>query len=115
MRPQQPLKDRGCAMDGLVHLVGAPHNSLGAVVSLAIVTAIIVILGLLGHATVVWIQRVVTVIFGLLTLVVGFFILRSTDWSTLLAQPAGPWTGALPSFDTLPAPPVVRWVIRSAD
>ena len=84
------------ALLALFNLLGLPTNAVWTIVSLAIVTAIMIILTLLGHATLVWIQRAVTVIFGLLTLVIGFFLIRSTNWSTLLAQPPGPWdTGVL--------------------
>src|SRR5205807_915949 len=78
------------ALLGLLNLFGLPTNMVWTIASLAIVTVIMIILSLLGHATVVWIQRAVTMIFGLFTLVIGFFLLRSTNWSTLLAQPAGP-------------------------
>ncbi len=97
------------ALLGLLNLLGLPTNTVWTVASLATVTVIMIILGLLGHATLVWIQRAVTVVFGLLTLVVGFFVLRSTNWSTLLAQPAGPWdTGVVASPITRATCPAVR-------
>src|SRR5690349_22393885 len=61
------------ALLGLFNLVGLPSNVFWTVVSLIVVAALVVFFGLLGHATLVWIQRAATWLFGILTLLIVVF------------------------------------------
>ena len=76
------------ALLGLLNLAGLPSNEFWTVVSLVAVVVLVVPCGLLGHATLVWIQRVATWLFGLLTLVIVLFLIPQTNWTHLLAMPA---------------------------
>src|SRR5436305_9769572 len=49
---------------GLFRLVGLPSNAFWTIVSLIAVVLLVIPLGLLGHATLVWIQRAATWLFG---------------------------------------------------
>jgi NCS1 family nucleobase:cation symporter-1 len=104
------------ALLGLLKLVGLPTNSLWTIVSLAVIALLVVAIGLLGHATLVWIQRAATWIFGLLTLVIVIFLLTGTNWSIALAVRPGPWdTGVLATLSIIMAGTGISWVNTGAD
>jgi NCS1 family nucleobase:cation symporter-1 len=104
------------ALLGLLNLVGLPANDLWTIVSLVIIALMVVIIGLLGHATLVWIQRAATWIFGILTLIIVVFLLAKTHWSVVLATPAGPWdTGVLATLSIIIAGTGIGWVNAGAD
>jgi len=104
------------ALLGLLNLVGLPTNTLWTIVSLVVIAFLIVAIGLLGHATLVWIQRAATWIFGLLTLVIVIFLLARTNWSVVLAARPGPWdTGVLATLSIIMAGTGISWVNTGAD
>lgn len=104
------------AMLGLLNLLGLPSNALWTIVSLVIVAVLVVGLGLLGHATLVWIQRAATWLFGILTLLIVIFLITQTKWTTVLAMPAGPWdTGVLATLSIVAAGTGIGWVNAGAD
>lgn len=104
------------ALLGLFTLVGLPANALWTVVSLVIVALLVVVIGLLGHATLVWIQRAATWIFGILTLVIIVFLIAKTRWSVVLSAPPGPWdTGVLATLSIIIAGTGIGWVNAGAD
>ncbi len=104
------------ALLGLFNLVGLPSNALWTVVSLVIVAALVVFFGLLGHATLVWIQRAATWLFGLLTLVLVVFLISQTQWTKIFAAPPGPWdSGVLAALSIVAAGTGIGWVNAGAD
>ena len=104
------------ALSGLFNLVGLPTNDLLIIVSLVIIALMVVIIGLLGHATLVWIQRAATWIFGILTLIIVVFLVAKTHWSTILSTPAGPWdTGVLATLSIIIAGTGIGWANAGAD
>lgn len=104
------------ALLGLLNLVGLPSNALWTVVSLVVVAALVVLFGLLGHATLVWIQRAATWLFGLLTLVIVLFLISQTQWTKILAAPPGPWdSGVLATLSIVAAGTGIGWVNAGAD
>ncbi len=104
------------ALLGLFNLAGLPANALWTVVSLVIVALLVVAIGLLGHATLVWIQRAATWIFGILTLVIIVFLITKTQWSAVLSAPPGPWdTGVLATLSIIIAGTGIGWVNAGAD
>jgi purine-cytosine permease-like protein len=101
---------------GLLNLAGLPENSFWTVVSLSAVALLVVALGLLGHATLVWISRAATWVFGLFTLLIVMFLVARTHWSAILATPPGPWdTGLLAMMSIVLAGTGISWVNASAD
>lgn len=104
------------ALLGLFNLAGLPANAFWTIVSLVIIALLVVVFGLLGHATLIWIQRAATWIFGVLTLVIVIFLIAKTNWSAVLAAPAGPWdTGVLATLSIIIAGTGVGWVNAGAD
>ncbi len=104
------------ALLGLLGLLGLPANTFWTVVSLVVVALLVVVFGLLGHATLVWIQRAATWIFGVLTLLVVVFLLAKTPWASVLAAPAGPWdSGVLATLSIIVAGTGIGWANAGAD
>jgi NCS1 family nucleobase:cation symporter-1 len=85
------------ALLDLLALLGVPATGFWTLVSVAAVALLVVVFGLLGHATLVWIQRAATWIFGVLTVLVVAFLLPRTDWAAVLSAPPGSWDGAVPA------------------
>ncbi len=104
------------ALLGLFHLAGLPTNVFWTVVSLIAVAVLVVFFGLLGHATLVWIQRAATWLFGILTLVIVVFLISQTDWAKIVAAPPGPWdSGVLATLSIVAAGTGIGWVNAGAD
>ena len=104
------------ALLGLINLAGIPANTPWTIISLVVIALLVISIGLLGHATLVWIQQAATWIFGALTLVVVVFLLQRTNWSTILAAHAGPWdSGVLATLSIICAGTGISWVNVGAD
>ncbi len=103
-------------MLGLLNILGLPTNSLFTIISLVIVAVLIVVLGLLGHATLIWIERFATWLFGILTLLIVIFLIGKTNWTVVLAMKPGPWnTGVLAALSIVAAGTGIGWVNSGAD
>lgn len=104
------------ALLGLFNLMGLPANSLWTIISLVIIALLVVIIGLLGHATLVWIQRAATLVFGIFTLVIVIFLVARTHWSIILSAPPGPWdSGVLATLSIVIAGTGIGWANAGAD
>ncbi len=104
------------ALLGLLAIWGLPGDTLWIVVSLVVVSLLVVAAGLLGHATLVWIQRAASWIFGLLTLVIVIFLIGRTNWTAVLAAKPGPWdSGVLATFSIVAAGTGIGWMNAGAD
>lgn len=104
------------ALLGLFTLASLPTNPFWTFVSLIIIALLVIAIGLLGHATLVWIQRAATWIFGALTLLVVLFLVSKTDWPTVLATPPGPWdSGILATLSIVMAGTGISWINAGAD
>lgn len=104
------------ALLGLLALAGLPSNAGWTLASLALVALLVVACGLLGHATLVWIQRLATWIFGLLTLAVVALLIPVTNWPAVLSARPGPWdTGVLAALSIVIAGTGLGWANTGAD
>lgn len=104
------------ALLGLLNLAGLPSNSFWTVVSLVVIAVLVVIIGLLGHATLVWIQQAATWIFGAFTLVIVIFLVTQTNWPAVLNASPGPWdTGVLAMLSIVIAATGISWINAGAD
>lgn len=104
------------ALLGLLGLAGLPANALWTIVSLVVIALLVVTFGLLGHATLVWIQRAATWIFGTLTLVIIVLLIGRTHWSIVLGARPGPWdAGVLATLSIVIAGTGIGWVNTGAD
>jgi purine-cytosine permease-like protein len=100
----------------LFKIVGLPVNPVTTIISLIIVAAIVIMLGLWGHATLVQVQKIATWVFGILTLIIVVFLLFQTDWQKVLSTPPGPWdTGLITSFIVIMASTGFGWINSGAD
>ena len=104
------------ALLGLLALFGLPSNTFWTVASLVTIALLVVAAGLLGHATLVWIERAATWIFGLLTLVIVIFLVSKTNWSAALSARPGPWdSGVLATLSIIVAGTGIGWINAGAD
>lgn len=104
------------ALLGLFNLLGLPANTLWTVISLVVIALLVVVIGLLGHATLVWIQQAATWIFGILTLVVVVILVMQTNWSAVFSAHPGPWdTGVLATLSIVIAGTGIGWANAGAD
>lgn len=100
----------------LLQVFGIQSNPFWTVVSIIVLAAAVVACGYWGHATLVWLQRAATWVFGILTIVIIAFLLPQTNWSKLLSQPAGPWdTGVVTAFVLVMAGTGIGWINSGAD
>ena len=100
----------------LLQVFSLSANPAWTVVSMLVLAALVVACGYWGHATLVWIQRAVTWIFGILTIVIIAFIVPQTNWGKLLSQSAGPWdTGVVTAFVIIMAGTGIGWINSGAD
>jgi nucleobase:cation symporter-1, NCS1 family len=104
------------ALLGLFAILGLPTNQIWTIVSLILVALLVVGAGWLGHATLVWIQRAATWIFGLLTLVIVIFLIGQTNWTEVIRAAPGPWdSGVLATFSIIAAGTGISWINAGAD
>ncbi len=104
------------ALLGLLNLAGLPTNALWTIVSLIIVALLVVVIGLLGHATLVWMQQAATWVFGALTLIVAIFLITKTNWPVALRAQPGSWdTGVLATLSIIIAGTGIGWANAGAD
>jgi len=100
----------------LLRVVGLQTNPFWTFISIIVLAAAVVACGYWGHATLVWIQRAVTWVFGILTVVIIAFLIPQTDWHRLLNQPMGPWdTGLVAAFIIVMAGTGIGWINAGAD
>jgi nucleobase:cation symporter-1, NCS1 family len=104
------------ALLALLQVVGLQTNPFWTLISIIVLAAAVVACGYWGHATLVWIQRAVTWVFGILTVVIIAFLIPQTDWHRLLSQPMGPWdTGLVAAFIIVMAGTGIGWINAGAD
>ncbi|HYL41967.1 MAG TPA: cytosine permease [Ktedonobacteraceae bacterium] len=100
----------------LLQVFGVSASPAWTVVSILVLAVLVVACGYWGHATLVWIQRAATWVFGILTVVIIAFIVPQTNWGKLLSQPTGPWdTGVITAFVIIMAGTGIGWINAGAD
>lgn len=104
------------ALLGLLNLAGIPSTRPWTVACLVVISCSVVALGLLGHATLVWIQRTATYVFGVITLFIVVFLVGKTNWHAVFSAPPGPWdSGVLAALTIVAAGTGLGWVNSGAD
>jgi nucleobase:cation symporter-1, NCS1 family len=104
------------ALLALLRIVGLQTSPIWTLISIVVLAAAVVACGYWGHATLVWLQRLATWVFGILTVVIIAFLLPQTDWHRLLSQPQGPWdTGLVTAFIIVMAATGIGWINAGAD
>lgn len=100
----------------LLEVFGIQTSPLWKVICIIVLAVAVVACGYWGHATLVWLQRAATWIFGILTLIIIAFLVPQTNWGALFSQPAGPWdTGVVTAFVLVMAGTGIGWINVGAD
>jgi NCS1 family nucleobase:cation symporter-1 len=103
------------ALLAVLDLLGLPAGT-GATVGCVLVTVLLAAgIGLFGHATIMWIQKWLTWIFGVLTLVVVLQLVSTVDWSAAVGRPAGPGTAVVAGIGFIAAGTGLGWLAAGAD
>lgn len=91
--------------------VGTTHTVIAILITVVLAAGI----GLFGHATIMWVQKWLTWIFGGLTLVVVVFLTAKVDWAGALAAPSGPVGAVFGGIGFIAAGTGLGWVAAGAD
>ncbi|MDQ2904647.1 MAG: cytosine permease [Chloroflexota bacterium] len=104
------------ALLALLRVVGVQTNPFWTFVCILLLAVAVVVCGYWGHATLIWLQRAATWVFGILTVVIIVFLVPQTDWHKVLSQPMGPWdTGLVTAFIIVMAATGIGWINTGAD
>jgi len=104
------------ALLALLRVLGLQTNAFWTLISIIVLAAAVVACGYWGHATLVWLQRAATWVFGILTVVIIAFLIPQTDWHRVFSQPMGPWdTGLVTAFIIVMAATGIGWINSGAD
>jgi nucleobase:cation symporter-1, NCS1 family len=104
------------ATDSMLDRIGVSTGTTTKVISFLIIAAVTVLVGLLGHATIVAIQTWFTWAFAVLTVVFIGLEVPQIEWSKLAHLPTGSWlTGFLPATSIVMAGLGISWANTGAD
>ncbi len=105
------------AVATIFHLVlGVPSTAGWLVVSLALTAMAELSLAFLGHATIEYLQKWVSYVFGFLTLVILLALLPHVAWHAIWFHARGPWLkGVVPSITVVVAVSALSWVTTASD
>lgn len=92
---------------------GVHKNTVLTVVCLLVFIACTLLISGLGHATIMWINKWATVLFGVLNLVVMGFLVATVDWSKVLHAPSGPTSGVIAGIGFIAAGTGIGWANAS--
>ncbi|MEU2617761.1 cytosine permease [Streptomyces sp. NPDC007157] len=94
---------------------GIRRNTALTLVCLLVFIACTLLISGLGHATIMWINKWATVIFGVLNLVVMGFLISTVDWSKVLDAPAGPASAVVAGVGFIASGTGIGWANAGAD
>lgn len=94
---------------------GVGENTVLTVVCLLVFIVCTLLISGLGHATIMWINKWATVVFGLLNLVVMGFLIATVDWAKVLDTPAGPVSGVIAGIGFIASGTGIGWANAGAD
>lgn len=94
---------------------GIGRNTVLTLVCLLVFIVCTLLISGLGHATIMWINKWATVVFGVLNLVVMGFLVATVDWAAVLDTPAGPTSGVIAGIGFIAAGTGIGWANAGAD
>ncbi|MEV0208480.1 cytosine permease [Streptomyces sp. NPDC050788] len=94
---------------------GIRQNTVLTLVCLLIFIACTLLISGLGHATIMWINKWATVLFGVLNLVVMGFLIKTVDWTKVLDAPAGPAGAVVAGVGFIASGTGIGWANAGAD
>lgn len=103
------------ALLAILDKLGIPANTATTVGCVLVTVVISASVGLFGHATVMWIQKWLTWVFGELTVVVVGFLAATVDWSAAFRLPAGPLSNVVSAVGFVAAGTGIGWLAAGAD
>ena len=100
------------AVLGRAGIAAGTGTTAACVLASVLIAAVI---GLFGHATILWLQKWLTWIFGALTLVVAAFLLGHVDLAAAWARPAGPLSAVVAGTGFIAAGTGLGWLAAGPD
>ncbi|MGW4730981.1 purine-cytosine permease family protein [Streptomyces shenzhenensis] len=94
---------------------GIRRNTVLTLVCLLVFISCTLLISGLGHATIMWINKWATIVFGVLNLVVMGFLVATVDWDKVLDIPAGPTSGVIAGIGFIAAGTGIGWANAGAD
>ncbi|MER7182780.1 cytosine permease [Streptomyces hyaluromycini] len=94
---------------------GVRKNTVLTLVCLLVFIACTLLISGLGHATIMWINKWATVVFGVLNLVVMGFLISTVDWAKVLDAPAGPASAVVAGVGFIASGTGIGWANAGAD
>jgi NCS1 family nucleobase:cation symporter-1 len=99
----------------LNQLFGVGQNDVLTVVCLLVFILCTLLISGLGHATIMWINKWATVVFGVLNLVVIGFLVDTVDWHQVMNAGAGPLSAVIGGIGFIAAGTGIGWANAGAD
>ncbi|MGW4671632.1 purine-cytosine permease family protein [Streptomyces sp. NPDC004324] len=99
----------------LNHVFGVRQNDVLTLVCLLVFIACTLLISGLGHATIMWINKWATVVFGVLNLVVIGFLVDTIDWADVAHAQVGPLSGVIAGIGFIAAGTGIGWANAGAD
>jgi purine-cytosine permease-like protein len=104
------------AAEALLDRLGVPGGTWLTALAFVLVAGATIAIGLLGHATILRVQKWATYAFAALTLVFIALYLDEIDWDGLAALPSGDWLDAwVPAVSILAAGLGIGWINAAGD
>jgi purine-cytosine permease-like protein len=94
---------------------GIRKNTVLTLLCLLVFIACTLLISGLGHATIMWINKWATVVFGILNLVVVGFLVDTVDWGKVLDTPAGPTSAVIAGIGFIASGTGIGWANAGAD
>jgi len=96
-------------------IFGWHQNTVLAIISLLIFIGCTLLISGLGHATIMWINKWATIVFGVLNLIVMGFLVATVDWNKVLGVHAGPVSSVVAGIGFIAAGTGIGWANAGAD
>ncbi|MEU6554235.1 cytosine permease [Streptomyces sp. NPDC046915] len=94
---------------------GIRRNAVLTVVCLLVFIGCTLLISGLGHATIMWINKWATYLFGLLNLIVIAFLAATVDWHKVVHAPVGPVSSMVVGTGMIAAGTGIGWANTGAD
>jgi NCS1 family nucleobase:cation symporter-1 len=99
----------------VLQVFGVEAGVFGTILVVLVVVALAAVIGWFGHATIMWIQKWLTVVFGAATLVVVVFLATTVDWAAALLLPAAPVAAVVSGVGFIAAGTGIGWLAAGPD
>ncbi|GGZ95725.1 purine-cytosine permease family protein [Streptomyces bluensis] len=94
---------------------GIRRNTVLTVVCLLVFIGCTLLISGLGHATIMWINKWATYVFGVLNLIVIAFLAATVDWNKVFSAPVGPVSSMVVGIGMIAAGTGIGWANAGAD